>query len=160
VLVVGRNDTSRNYMSGGVYALNRFPSQFVRLQADPGFVPKLVHEIIRWQTPLAYMRRIATRDTVLNGQFIRKGDKLVMWYASANRDDRVFEDPDDFVIDRQKARRHPSFGIGTHPCTGSRHAEMPAADPVGGRPAPASPTSRSSRSRRTCSPTSCAATPR
>ncbi|HET7735518.1 MAG TPA: cytochrome P450, partial [Nocardioidaceae bacterium] len=79
---------------------------------------------IRWQTPLAYMRRVATQDTVLNGQFIRKGDKVVMWYASANRDERTFENPDDFVIDRPNARNHLSFGIGVHRCMGSRLAEL------------------------------------
>lgn len=120
LLVVGGNNTTRNSMTGGVLALNQFPDQFDRLRADPGLVPKLVHEILRWQTPLAYMRRVATRDTVLNGQFIRKGDKVVMWYASANRDERTFEDPDTFVIDRPNARRHLAFGIGTHRCMGSR----------------------------------------
>ena len=124
LLIVGGNDTTRNSMSGGVLAFNRFPDQFEKLKANPELIPNAVSEIIRWQTPLAYMRRVAKKDTVLNGQFIRKGDKVIMWYLSGNRDERSIDRPNEFIIDRDKARQHLSFGFGVHRCMGNRLAEM------------------------------------
>jgi len=84
----------------------------------------MVSEIIRWQTPLAHMRRIATQDTELGGQQIKKGDKVIMWYVSGNRDPEVFDEPDRFLIDRENARKHIAFGFGLHRCMGNRVAEM------------------------------------
>lgn len=124
LLIVGGNDTTRNSMTGGVLALNRYPEEFAKLKANPSLIPNMVSEIIRWQTPLAYMRRVAKVDTMLGGQFIRKGDKVVMWYASGNRDERQFERADDFIIDRPNARNHMSFGFGVHRCMGNRLAEL------------------------------------
>jgi cytochrome P450 len=124
LLIVGGNDTTRNSISGGVVALNQYPEQHQKLRDDPSLIPNMVSEIIRWQTPLAYMRRTATRDTELAGKKIRKSDKVIMWYVSANRDEAVFEAPNELRIDRKNARQHLSFGLGVHFCMGSRLAEM------------------------------------
>ena len=124
LLIVGGNDTTRNSMSGGVVALNENPGEYDKLRADHSLIPNMVCEIIRWQTPLAYMRRTAKVDTVLRGKQIKAGDKVVMWYASGNRDEEVIERANDFWIDRPHARQHLSFGFGLHRCMGNRLAEM------------------------------------
>jgi cytochrome P450 len=124
LLIVGGNDTTRNSISGGVVALNRYPDQYQKLRDDPGLIPNMVSEMIRWQTPVIHMRRTALRDWELGGQQIRAGDKVVMWYVSGNRDEAVFEDAERLIIDRPNARAHVSFGFGVHRCMGNRLAEL------------------------------------
>lgn len=124
LLIIGGNDTTRNSLSGGVLALNENQDQFDKLKADHSLIGSLVPEIIRWQTPLMHMRRIATRDVELGGKLIKKGDKVVMWYVSGNRDETVIQDANKFIIDRVNPRQHLSFGFGIHRCMGNRLGEM------------------------------------
>jgi len=124
LLIVGGNDTTRNSITGGVLALNQNPDQYQKLRENPALIESMVPEIIRWQTPLSYMRRTALQDTVLGGQQIKKGDKVLMWYVSGNRDETVIENPNAFIIDRARPRQHLSFGFGIHRCVGNRLAEM------------------------------------
>ena len=124
LLIVGGNDTTRNSITGGVLALNQNPQEYEKLRADHGLVTNMVPEIIRWQTPLMHMRRTALEDVELAGETIRKGDKVVMWYLSGNRDETVIERADDFIIDRANPRHRVSFGFGIHRCMGNRLAEM------------------------------------
>jgi|TARA_B100000809_G_scaffold55417_3_gene51275 cytochrome P450 len=124
LLIVGGNDTTRNSISGGVIALNQYPDEYQKLRDDVALIPNMVSEMIRWQTPVIHMRRTALKDFDLNGKDIKKGDKVIMWYLSGNRDESVFPDADRLIIDRENARQHVSFGFGVHRCMGNRLAEM------------------------------------
>ena len=124
LLIVGGNDTTRNSMTGGIVALNENPDQYEKLRDNHDLIYSMVPEIIRWQTPLAYMRRTALEDVEIRDKKIKKGDKVVMWYVSGNRDEEVIDNPNSFIIDRERPRNHLSFGFGIHRCVGNRLADM------------------------------------
>jgi cytochrome P450 len=124
LLIVGGNDTTRNTITGSVFALNQNPDQYQKLRDNPSLIPSMVSETIRWQTPLAHMRRTALEDIEFGGKLIKKGEKVVMWYVSGNRDEEVIENPNAYVIDRERPRNHMSFGYGIHRCVGNRLAEL------------------------------------
>jgi len=124
LLIVGGNDTTRNTISGSIYNLNKNPDQYDKLRADPGLITSMVSETIRFQTPLAHMRRVATRDIELGGKTIKAGENVVMWYISGNRDETMVDNPNAYIIDRERPRQHLSFGFGVHRCVGNRVAEM------------------------------------
>jgi cytochrome P450 len=131
LLIVGGNDTTRNSMSALVEAFDQYPDQLERLRADPSLIPNAAQEIVRWQSPVTHMRRTALADTELGGQVIKQGEKVVMWYISANRDEAVFPDAERFDVGRANARRHLGFGHGIHRCVGAKLAENQLATLIG-----------------------------
>jgi cytochrome P450 len=124
LLIVGGNDTTRNSMSALAEVIHRWPGEWARIAADPSLALNAASEIIRWQSPVAHMRRTVTRDIEFAGQRFRDGDRIALWYVSGNRDESVFPEGDRFIADRANARRHLSFGHGIHRCVGARLAEL------------------------------------
>ena len=124
LLIVAGSDTTRHSITGGLLALNQHPAEYDKLRKNPGLLESAVPEIIRWQSPVAYMRRTALEDVEFGGKTIRKGEKVAMWYVSGNRDESAIERANEFIVDRVRPRHHAAFGFGIHRCLGQRLAEM------------------------------------
>jgi cytochrome P450 len=124
LLIVAGSDTTRHSITGGLLALNQHPAEYAKLRANPSLLESAVPEIIRWQSPVAYMRRTALSDVEIGGKTIKKGEKIAMWYVSGNRDETALDRPNEFIIDRERPRQHAAFGFGIHRCLGQRLAEM------------------------------------
>ena len=124
LLIVAGSDTTRHSITGGLLALNQHPDEYDKLRGNPGLLESAVPEIIRWQSPVAYMRRTALEDVEFGGKTIRKGEKVAMWYVSGNRDETAIERAGEFIVDRVRPRHHAAFGFGIHRCVGQRLAEM------------------------------------
>jgi cytochrome P450 family 142 subfamily A polypeptide 1 len=124
LVLVGGDETTRHVISGGLEALLRNPDQLAALRADPSKMKTAVEEMLRWVTPIQNMNRTATRDTVLGGQRIKEGDRLLLLYPSANRDEAVFSDPDRFDIERTPNDHLAFGGYGRHHCLGAQLARL------------------------------------
>jgi cytochrome P450 len=124
LLIVAGSDTTRHSITGGLIAFNRNPDAYDRLRKNPELLASAVPEIVRWQSPVAHMRRTAMTDTKVGDKAVKKGEKVVLWYVSGNRDEDVIDNPDAFIIDRDRPRQHAGFGFGIHRCLGQRLAEM------------------------------------
>jgi cytochrome P450 len=130
LLIVGGNDTTRNSMSALPIVNRRWPEEWAKVAADRSLLENATQELIRWQTPLAHMRRTALEDQEIGGKTIKAGEKVVIWYMSGNRDEDVFPEAERFIADRENARRHLAFGFGIHRCVGARLAELQIATPA------------------------------
>ena len=124
LMVIAGNETTRNTLTGGLMALTDNPEEREKLLKDPALISNATDEMLRWVTSVIYFRRTATKDTNIRGQDIKAGDKVVMWYGSANRDEEIFEDGHLFRVDRENAKKHLAFGAGEHLCLGNRLGHM------------------------------------
>ena len=124
LMVIAGNETTRNTLTGGLMALTDNPDEREKLLKDPALISNATDEMLRWVTSVIYFRRTATKDTNIRGQDIKAGDKVVMWYGSANRDEEIFEDGHLFRVDRDNAKKHLAFGAGEHLCLGNRLGHM------------------------------------
>ena len=124
LMVIAGNETTRNTLTGGLMALTDNPEEREKLLKDPSLISNATDEMLRWVTSVIYFRRTATKDTNIRGQDIKAGDKVVMWYGSANRDEDIFKDGHLFRVDRENAKKHLAFGAGEHLCLGNRLGHM------------------------------------